>query len=230
MNGRKVHKMKPEMKIVLVAEDRCSIGRIMAIGGIVLILITFFIFNLPDILIGDVTEDWNTNGGLYIFGYTLSIILIVLGLVAHHLAKWPEFVEELYSDGWIRAKMIYAGNNRERVFCDIPPDLLVRVNKYKKKYSRRKKMWYLRFVYDFMYDNKVYSNILYGWLKEPDDIKEFEKYVEHIKKQIEKNTEGKPVNITFSMSGYSITQWDDLDHAHKLKEERDKLIESEGEE
>ena len=115
-------------------------------------------------------------------------------------------------------------NNYEKVYCDIPPNLLVRIKKYKKKYSRHKKNWYIRFIYDFMYENKVYSNILYGWLKEPKDIKEFEKYVKYIKDQAEKNTKGKPVKITFSMSGYSVTQWDELDYAKKLKEERDKLI------
>ena len=216
--------MKPKMKIVLVAEDRFSPGRITMAGGICIILMTFLFFNLGPILSGSAQEDWSENGGLYIIGYTLAVVFIILGAVAHRLAKWPEFVEELYPDGWIRPKMIYAKNNYEKVYCDIPPDLLVRIKKYRKKYSRRKKNWYIRFVYDFMYENKVYSNILYGWLKEPKDIREFEKYVEYINKQIEKNTKGKTIKITFAMSGYSVTQWDELDYANKLKEERDKLI------
>jgi len=216
--------MKPKMKIVLVAEDRFSSGRIMETGGILIILLIFFLFDFRHILLGDIskynTADWGTS----IFGYVTGFFFIILGAVAHRLAKWPEFVEELYPDGWIRPKMIYAKNNYEKVYCDIPPDLLVRIKKYRKKYSRRKKNWYIRFVYDFMYENKVYSNILYGWLKEPKDIREFEKYVEYINKQIEKNTKGKTIKITFAMSGYSVTQWDELDYANKLKEERDKLI------
>jgi len=217
--------MKPEIKIVLLAEDRYSIGRIMAIGGISLILITFFVFNLPDILIGDVTQDWNTNGGLYILGYGLSILLIVSGLVAHHMAKWPEFVEEVYPDGWIRYRVRY-GNNVS-FESGVPSNLIVRISKYKKRYSRRREMWYIRLNFDILYGNRAYTAVSYGWLKEPEDIKEFERYVNYIKEQIKGNTKGRPIKMTFSTSGYSLDSWNELEYAKKLKEQWKKLIEGE---
>ena len=218
--------MKSKMRIVLVAEDRYSPGRIMTAGGIILLIIQVLFFDLRHYLKGDIQNFYSTSTdwGISIIIYSVSVIMIILGIIAHRVAKWPEFVEELYPDGWIRPKLIYPKSGYEEVYCDIPPNLLLRIKKYKKKYSKRRKMWYIRFVYDFMYENKVYSNILYGWLKEPKDIKEFEKYVDYIKSRIKENTKGKPLKITLSMSGYDVTQWSELEYAKKIKEERDKLI------
>ena len=219
--------MKPKMKVVLIAEDRFSTGRVMFAVGLVLLLVGVFFFDLPALLSGTYktysTGDWIAT----IFGYGVCIFFIVGGIVAQRVAKWPEFVEELYPDGWIRTKLIFTRNGYERVHCDIPPNLLARIKKYKKKYSRFKKNWYIVFAYDFIYGDKAYTRKIYGWLKEPKDIKEFEKYVEFIRKQVEKNTAGKPVKVTFSMSGYGILQWDELEYAQKLKEMRDKLIDEE---
>ncbi len=224
-----VHKMKPEMKIVLVAEDIYSAGRIMAVGGIVLILITFFVFNLPDILIGDVAEDWNTNGGLYIFGYTLSIILIILGLVAHHVAKWPEFVTEVFADGWMREFLRSPDGRPTRINSDIPPDLIVKVSKYRKKYSKRRKNWYVWLTYSLYYDGKIYDIIHYGWLNEPKKIEKLEEFVHQLEKLAEKNSGGKEIKVSF-FDVTDILEWNTLEYSKELKEQRDKLIESGGEE
>ena len=222
--------MKPKMRIVLVAEDKLSIGRWLIIIAIFGLLLGSSLTIIPDTLNGKIYHYDQQTWGFTFFGIGFFIFMMILGAIAHRRAKWPEFVEELYPDGWIRPKMRYAKNNYEEVYCDIPPNLLVRIKKYKKKYSKRKKMWYIRFVYDFMYENKVYSNILYGWLKEPQDIREFEKYVNYVKEQAKKNTKVKQVKITISMSGYGVYSWSELDYAKKLKEERDKIISGEDEE
>jgi len=219
--------MKPKMRIVLVAEDRFSPGRITMAGGICIILMTFLFFNLGPILSGSAQEDWSENGGLYIIGYTLAVVFIILGAVAHRLAKWPEFVTEVYSDGWIREMLASSDGTPMSIDNDIPPDLIVvtKYDKYKKKYSKRRKMWYIRWVYNLYYNGKIYSVIHYGWLKEP-NLEKFEEFVKYLKDLGERNAKGKDLDVGF-FNVYDITVWDKLDYSKKLKEERDKLI-SEG--
>lgn len=224
--------MKPKMKIVLVAEDRYSAGRIMSIIGVGLLLFYLYM-DLSKVLSDNLKayEEYNSaDWSVFFITYFVAILFILLGIVIHRKKKWPEFVEELYPDGWIRPKFIYANKPVEVVDCDIPPNLLVRIKKYKKRYSKRRKSWYIVFAYDFVYEDKAYTRRIYGWLKEPEDIKYFEKYVDFVKEQARKNTGGNPVKITFSMSGYGIYSWSELDYAKKLKEERDKLISGENEE
>ncbi len=222
--------MKPKMKIVLVAEDRLSLGRWLTIIAIFGLLLGLSLTLIPDALSGEIYHYDTGTWEFTFFGIGALIIMMITGLVVHHVAKWPEFVEELYPDGWIRPKFIYANKPVEVVDCDIPPNLLVRIKKYKKRYSKRRKSWYIVFAYDFVYEDKAYTRRIYGWLKEPEDIKYFEKYVDFVKEQARKNTGGNPVKITFSMSGYGIYSWSELDYAKKLKEERDKLISGENEE
>ncbi len=216
--------MEPKMKIVLIAEDRYSAGRWITVIGIGL-LILFLYMDLSRLLTGNLkvyqkytTTDWV----VFYMSYIVAIVFIVLGIVAHRLSKWPEFVEELYPDGWIRYRVI-RGNYTSFESC-VPSDLIIRISKYKKKYSKRRGMWYIRFNFDIFYENKAYTAVSYGWLKEPKDLREFEKYVNYIKEQAKKNTEGKQVKITFSNSGYSLDSWNEIDYAKKFREEKEKLI------
>ena len=218
--------MKPKMRIVLVAEDRYSAGRWMTVIGIGL-LILFLYMDLSRLLTGDLkvyhkytTTDW----AVFYISYIVAILFILFGIIAHRLAKWPEFVTEVYSDGWIREMLASSDGTPMSIDNDIPPDLIVvtKYDKYKKKYSKRRKMWYIRWVYNLYYNGKIYSVIHYGWLKEP-NLEKFEEFVKYLKDLGERNAKGKDLDVGF-FNVYDITVWDKLDYSKKLKEERDKLI------
>ncbi len=214
--------MKPKMRIVLIAEDRLSIGRWLIIIAIFGLLLGSSLTLIPDALNGKIYHYDQQTWEFTFFGIGFFIFMMILGAVAHRLSKWPEFVEELYPDGWIRYRVI-RGNYTSFESC-VPSDLIIRISKYKKKYSKRRGMWYIRFNFDIFYENKAYTAVSYGWLKEPKDLREFEKYVNYIKEQAKKNTEGKQVKITFSNSGYSLDSWNEIDYAKKFREEKEKLI------
>ena len=221
--------MKPKMRIVLVAEDRYSAGRWITVIGIGLLILFLYMY-LSRLLTGNLkvyqkytTTDWV----VFYMSYIVAILFIVLGIVAHRLAKWPEFVTELYPDGWIREILANSDGTPRSVSNDIPQDLIVatKYDKYKKKYSKRRKMWYIRWVYSLYYDGKIYVVIHYGWLREP-DLEKFEEIVKYLINLGERNAKGKDLDVGFS-NLYDITVWNKLDYSKKLKEERDKLISGE---
>lgn len=220
--------MKPKMRIVLVAEDKLSIGRWLIIIAIFGLLLGSSLTLIPDTLNGKIYQYDQQTWGFTFFGIGFFIFMMILGAIVHRRAKWPEFVTELYPDGWIKYRVMRG--NYASFESGVPSDLIVRIGKYKKKYSKRRGMWYIRFNFDIFYNNKAYTAVSYGWLKEPDDIREFEKYVNYVKEQAEKNTKGKQVKITFSNSGWSLDRWNEIDYAKKLQEEKEKLISDEDDE
>jgi hypothetical protein len=75
-----------------------------------------------------------------------------------------------------------------------------------------------------VYGGKAYTAKAYGWLEEPKEIKRFDEFIAKIEGIIKDNTGGKEVKIPFSMSGYGVHSWNELDYAKKIKEEREQMI------
>ena len=221
--------MKPEMKIVLVAEDRLSTGRWFVIIAIFGLLLGSSLTLIPDYLNGKIYTYDSQTWAFTFFGIGFFITMIILGLVAHHVAKWPEFVTEVFADGWMREFLRSPDGRPTQINNDIPPDLIVKVSKYRKKYSKRRKNWYVWLTYSLYYDGKIYDIIHYGWLNEPKKIEKLEEFVHQLEKLAEKNSGGKEIKVSF-FDVTDILEWNTLEYSKELKEQRDKLIESGGEE
>ena len=222
--------MKPKMRIVLVAEDKLSIGRWLIIIAIFGLLLGSSLTLIPDALNGKIYHYDQQTWGFTFFGIGFFIFMMILGAIAHRRTKWPKFVTEVYPDGWIRELLISADGTPRRVSNDILPDLIVatKYDRYKKKYSKKKKMWYIRWFYSLYHERKIYLIIHYGWLKEP-ILREFENFVNELNKLGEKNSKGKNLKVSF-FDVVDVLEWNKLDYSKKLKEEREKLISGENEE
>ncbi len=219
--------MKPVKTFHLLCEPMFSFGRFVAIVGGVGILIGFFFADYPSILNGEIYHYDPQTRGIEIFGYVFFIFLIIAGLISHKVQKWYEYKIEWYPDNWTRAYMKAPGDTWEWL-GDIPPDRIVKVARYYKRYSKRKKNWYIWIRYAFMYKKDAYVLNAYGWIDRPEEIKDYDRFVATLRKIAEENRKSLNVKIPPRILWFGLATWRNRDYANELYEQREKLIKGDG--
>lgn len=213
--------MKPVKIFHLICEPVISFGRFVAIVGIIAIIFDFFAFTYPDIVSGEINRyDLQATFFMY-FSYGLFLFFIVAGFIGHRMQKWYEYKIELYPDNWMRTILIHPEGFEEPAY--IPPDLLCSVSKYKKRYSRRRKNWYIRLSYEFYHDGKLYGVDFYGWVVAPKDIKEFDDFANLLRELAKENRKRIKGKIPPKILAYGVRTWLNSEYGQKVFEEREKL-------
>jgi len=215
--------MNPPKKFVLVGEPAFSWGRIVALTAVFGICLASSLTIIPDSISGKIYRYSLDTWIITIFCAGFFIFLIVGGLVWHRRQQWPEFIIYFYEDRWTRA-LFKELPRVEDWYGDLPPSLICSVSKYKKKYSKKKKNWYIRLSYNVYYKKDVYGIDAYGWVKEPKDIKEWDKFVETLRRFAEENRKKKKMKIPPRILWFGLYSWRKLDYAQKLWEEREKQL------
>ena len=219
--------MKPVKTFHLLCEPMFSFGRFVAIVGIFAIPFYFFLTDYGDIVSGKFYHYSLQLRILDIFAYGLFISFIIAGLIGHKVQKWYEYKIEWYPDNWTRAYMKAPGDTWEWL-GDIPPDRIVKVARYYKRYSKRKKNWYIWIRYAFMYKKDAYVLNAYGWIDRPEEIKDYDRFVATLRKIAEENRKSLNVKIPPRILWFGLATWRNRDYANELYEQREKLIKEDG--
>ncbi len=214
--------MKPIKTFHLICEPMLSFGRIVAILGVVGILIGFFFADYPSILNGKIYKYDLQTRAIEIFGYAFFIFLIIVGLIGHRVQKWDEYKIELYPDNWMRHILIHPDGDEE--FAYVLPDLVSGVSKYKKRYSRRKKNWYIWLDFEFYYDGKLYAANFDGWVVEPKDVRKFDDFANLLRKLAQENRKKIKGKIPPRILAYGMRTWANSEYGQKVFEERERLM------
>ncbi len=169
---------------------------------------------------------WTVTDYVYtIGGFIIFIFFIWLGRYADKKQQWPDYIIEVYDDGWIHYQLKYRDGAYTINDTWIPMDKIVRIDYYRKKYYEKKKNWYIMLHFGFTDGEKVYGCFFDGWLLEPKNIDEIEEFVDGIKKRIEENRKRlKMKKVPGPVSWYDISTWEDSDEAQKIKDEREKML------
>ena len=202
-----------------------SFGRIAAIVGISFIILVFFVITYPDIKNGEIFKYDLLTAFLVYFAYGLFLFFIVAGLIGHRMQKWYEYKIELYPDNWMRTILIHPEGFEEPAY--IPPDLVCSVSKYKRRYSRRRKNWYIRLSYEFYHDGKLYGVDFYGWVVAPKDIKEFDDFANLLRELAKENRKRIKGKIPPKILAYGVRTWLNSEYGQKVFDERESLMEAE---
>ncbi len=216
-------RMKPVKTFHLVCEPILSFGRFAAIVGILAILFDFFAFTYPDIVSGEINR-YDTQAMFFMyFSYGLFLFFIVAGLIGHRVQEWDEYKIEWYPDNWTRAYIKHPGDTWEWL-GDIPPDKIVKVARYYRRYSRRKKNWYVWIQYAFMHGKDAYVLNAYGWIDRPEEIEDYDRFINTLRKIAEENRKRLKVRVPPRILWFGLATWRNRDYANELYEQREKVI------
>ena len=214
--------MKPVKTFHILCEPIISFGRFVAIVGGVGLLIGFFFADYPSILNGEIYHYDPQTRGIEIFGYAFFIFLIIVGLIGHKVQKWDEYKIELYPDNWMRNILIHPDGDEE--FAYVPPDVVCSVSKYKKRYSRRRKNWYIWLNFEFYHEGKLYGANFDGWIIEPKNVKEFDEFANLLRRLAQENRKKIKGKIPPKILACGVATWLNSEYGQKVFDEREKLI------
>lgn len=216
--------MKMIKRYVVNSRLRLTTG--MVVSGIGAIALGWAVFMLLWEYSNGVMERYTSSDYFVrIAGFAIFIFFIWLGRYADKKQEWPDYIIEVYDDGWIHYQLKYRDSDYRIRDCWIPMDKIVGIGKYKKIYYKKKGKWYILLDFGFTDGEKVYGPFFNGWLIEPKDIKEIDSFVEMLKKLGERNRKKIKIKIPHSVNWYGISTWEESDEAQKIKDEREKMLE-----
>jgi|GEM_PF-6041492 len=216
--------MEVKRRYVVHSKDRVTAGK--AIVGIAVtgLIASFIIILLPDILNGDIYRYDKNTWIITILSIGFFLFLMWFGLYGDKKQKWPDYILEIYENDWLRYQLKYRGSGVVWHDIFIPPDLIVGVGSYKKKYHEKTGRWNIQSDFGFTDGEKVYGAFLSGWIVEPEDTKEFDKLYEWFRKKGEENVKRLGIKVPKSFAWYGIGTWEESEKGRKLKEEGEKLL------
>ena len=214
--------MELEKRYVTYGALRLTGG--MAVSGIGVIAFIWAVWTLVnDLLTGEFNKFNITDYLVIILTFVVFGFFIWLGRYMKKKKKWPYYIIERYNNEWLFYQISYdSGSILNK--CWIKPDDIIGVVSYKKKYYNKKGEWYIEMQFGITDGEKYYGLFFSGWLRDPKDINELDKFIEKLRELGERNRKKINKKIPSSVTWYGVGTYQNSEYAKNVEKEAYQLL------